>query len=407
MSDLDTALEAAPDEAAWAEICRLVEGIPDAVVAKVADRLRAWPDRLRSMPDRWWAQRQVGEHRPWHALATHRQLCQLGEYFFVSVAACPNDLSLLLAGSGATGNSDLGDVMLFRPATTTKTVDSRGDTGAGLMLASQVTAVDAVFSPDGSQVTVGFADFGGEVEGPAVYGDDGGLRYGVDLDGDGSAADEFDDHDMDFIRVGQSGDGRLIAVGSPGARAVAVAEAATGEVLLNVSGAIGPVALDGTGRLLAYARPAGRVAIQDLPSGELLSTCDTGLNTVNALAFSPDARGLVAAGGDLPTACLITLEEGRVTGTSQVTVADPELALDATSPFAGFVARACWADRGPQVFVADDYLAVLFDGSTGAVRWTSTAGQVTASFTPDGNVLVASGPAGVIEAWFLDSLAVS
>lgn len=88
MTVWDAVLEAGPSDKAWVEICRLAEGLPEAAVAEVAERLRAWPDRLRPMPDRWWAQRQAGDHRPWHALATHRPLCRLGEYFYVNVAAC-------------------------------------------------------------------------------------------------------------------------------------------------------------------------------------------------------------------------------------------------------------------------------------------------------------------------------
>src|SRR5215472_16748391 len=104
MTGWDAIVSAGPDEAGWLETCQAAEGMDDSEVAEVVRRLREWPDGLRHMPDRWWAQRQASDHRPWHRLATHRRLCQLGEYFYVSVAACPDDLSLVLAGSGATAN---------------------------------------------------------------------------------------------------------------------------------------------------------------------------------------------------------------------------------------------------------------------------------------------------------------
>lgn len=103
-------------------------------------------------------------------------------------------------------------------------------------------------------------------------------------------------------------------------------------------------------------------------------------------------------------ACLLTVDHGRLNDLSTVAVADPNLTIDATSPFASFASRASWTGREPQVFAADDDQAVLFNGSTGQVRWTSTAGQVTGSFTPDGRTLIASAGPGVINAWFLDAL---
>ncbi|KAB2348012.1 hypothetical protein [Actinomadura rudentiformis] len=159
MTDCYAVLEAEPGKSVWLEICRLAEGMPDAGVAEVADRLRAWPARSRPMPDRWWAQWQAGDHRPWHALATHRRLCQLGKYFYVSVAACPHDLGLLLAGSGATSNSDQGEVLLLSLTPEIETVTSGRDAASNLVpsLAQQATAVEALFSPDGSQVIVSFS----------------------------------------------------------------------------------------------------------------------------------------------------------------------------------------------------------------------------------------------------------
>ncbi|MCP2343226.1 WD40 repeat domain-containing protein [Actinomadura rupiterrae] len=323
----------------------------------------------------------------------HRTLCRLGEYFNVSAAACPNGLDVVLAGSGATGNNDLGQVLLLRPGL------EASDPERELLvatLATDATAVDAMFSPDGSQVAVGFADLG-EGVGPVVYGVDGALRYALDLDAAGAVSD-----DISFGRVAQSADGRLVACGGTETGSVLVAEASSARTVLRAEGGTGAVALDAVGRLLAYAFPEGKVAVRDVGSGELLSMWETGLSSVNALAFAPDASGLVAAGDDRPTACVMDVEQGRVTGGSLVPVADPALAMDASTPVATYSAKASWTDRGPLVFVADDDLAVLFDAADGGIRWTSTAGLVAGSFTPDGRALITSGMGdGAIEAWFV------
>lgn len=165
MTGLLAILSAGPDEAGWLDICRRAEDLSDGEVAEVARRLQEWPDDVRHMPDRWWAQRQAGDHRPWHKLATHRRLCQLGEYFPVSVAACPDDLSLVLAAAGATSNSDLGYVTLMRPATETGTTDPVDDEAENGLLAAtlveQAEAIDGQFSPDGSQVILGLPTLAG------------------------------------------------------------------------------------------------------------------------------------------------------------------------------------------------------------------------------------------------------
>ncbi|WBB63373.1 hypothetical protein O7599_12970 [Streptomyces sp. WMMC500] len=330
--------------------------------------------------------------------APHRLLCRLDEYFHLSVVACPNDLSVVLAGAGATGNNDLGEVLLLRPDPEAEEPDQIA------VLAKQSTAVDAVFSPDGAQVTVGYADVGGGGDSPGTYGLDGVLRHrfavgGVPEEEDDDRDGDLDFDDLDFDRLARSGDGRWLASGSPVAKAVNVADSVTGRVLLTVPDASGPVALDHTGRRLAYARPDGRVSVREVTPGAALSTWETGLPAVHALAFSPDGGGLVAAGGDRPTACLFTADGER----TDVKVADPALTIDATLPWAALYTRACWTSRGPVVFTADDYLAVLFDATNGHVLGTGSD-QIVASFTPDGRVFIASGPDG-IRAWSFDSLA--
>ncbi|SEF56766.1 hypothetical protein SAMN05444920_10189 [Nonomuraea solani] len=323
--------------------------------------------------------------------APHRLLCRLDEYFHVSVVACPNDLSVVLAGAGATGNNDLGEVLLLRPDPDAEEPDQIA------VLARQATAVDAVFSPDGTRVTIGYADVGGGGDGPGTYGLDGVLRHGFAI-GEELAADGGWDGDIAFDRLAQSGDGRWLAGGSAVVGAVTVADSATGRTLLTMPDATGPVALDHTGGRLAYARPDGRISVRETHSGAALSTWDTGLPAVHALAFSPDGSGLVAAGGDRPTACLFTADGDR----TDVMVADPALTIDATLPWTAISTRACWTGRGPAVFTADDYQAVLFDATDGRVLWTGSD-QTVASFTPDGRVFIASGSDG-ISAWLLAAL---
>ncbi|MFD1544560.1 WD40 repeat domain-containing protein [Nonomuraea guangzhouensis] len=324
--------------------------------------------------------------------APHRLLCRLDEYFHVSVVACPNDLSVVLAGAGATSNNDLGEVLLLRPDPDAEEPNQIA------VLAEQSTAVDAVFSPDGARVTVGYTDIGGGSDGPGTYGLDGVLRHSFAI-GEEFEADGDWEGDIAFDRLAQSGDGQLLAGGSLVVNAVTVADSATGRILLTMPDATGPAALDHTGGRLAYARPDGRVSVREMISGAALSTWDTGLPAVHALAFSPDGAGLVAAGGDRPTACLFTADGDR----TDVMVADPALTIDATLPWTAISTRACWTSRGPAVFTADDYLAVLFDATNGRVLWTGSD-QTVASFTPNGRIFVASSSDG-ISAWFLDALA--
>lgn len=394
MTALDVALEAWPSEAAFGEVCRHVEGLSKVAVAEVAAKLRTWPLRTRPMPDRWWAERQSGGHRPWHVLATYRPLSRADPNFYVSAVACPNSLDVLLAGSGATGNNDLGQLRLFRPVRDRESEDDL----LIATLAEDETAVDAVFSPDGSQVTVGFADLGCGV-GPVVYGVDGRKRHAFNTE-----VERYDDFTCG--RIAQSADGRLIAGSDIQVGTALVAEAATGTVLLRIDDAFGPVALNGNGRLLVYSRGSGRVAVRDVSSGELLSTLDTGMTTLNALAVAPDSSGVLAVGDDRPTACLMSMEQGRLTGASCEWANDPKLRMDSTTPSASHLARASWTFRGgAQAFAADDDSAVLFEAASGRVRWASDAGLTAGSFTADGRVFVASGiEDGVVDAWFLGSL---
>ncbi|SOD67292.1 hypothetical protein SAMN06297387_1303 [Streptomyces zhaozhouensis] len=326
----------------------------------------------------------------------HRLLCRLDDEFHATAVACPDGLGVVLAAAGATGNNDLGEVLLLAPDP-----DPEPEEPTRLVtLTEQSMAVDAVFSPDGARVTVGFADLGGGGDGPVTYGRDGVRRSGFAIDG-GDADAEPPDAEIDFVRLGQSGDGRLLAGGSPVAGTAVVAEAATGRVLLTMDGVSGPVALDHTGRRLAHARPDGAVSVRELGGEAGAVTWDTGLSAVHALAFSPDGTGLLAAGGDRPTACLFTAGGERAT----VQVADPAFGVDASLPWAALASRACWprAGRGrPVVFLADDESAVLFDGMDGTILWTG-AEQTVASFTPRGGTFVATGPEGVT-AWSLEAL---
>jgi hypothetical protein len=87
---------------------------------------------------------------------------------------------------------------------------------------------------------------------------------------------------LEFLRVAQSRDGRLIAGADGTTQAVTVADAATSRVLMTAAGASGPVALDAAGRLVAYADagPAGQVGVCEVASGRVVATGETGLARV-------------------------------------------------------------------------------------------------------------------------------
>ncbi|WP_432838170.1 WD40 repeat domain-containing protein [Dactylosporangium sp. CA-092794] len=413
MIALRAALAAEPGPAAWDEICSAAEGASEPDVAEAALRLRAWPYRLRRMPDRWWAQRQAGEHRPWHRLATHRLLCWNHPEGGVSALACPDDLSVLLLGTGPEGNNWPGSTELVVPKAEIDAADTEempeDDELPAVLATLDVAGMawEALFSPDGSRLVAGFDAVTSPEPGLVVYGRDGQRRHTVPVRAAG--ATDPDEPDLPFLRLAQSRDGRLIAGAGGPAQAVAVAEVATGRVLMTAAGATGPVALDPDGRLVAYADAAGQVCVREVASGRLIATAGAGLARVNALAFAPDSAYVLAAGGadptgERPAARVLSVADGGPAG-PVVVAADPDAVLDSWAPFACWSTRASWTGRRPWVFASDDERAVLMDGSTGEIGWTSVEGLAVGAFTSGGEVFLTADPGGVVAAWFLHTLA--
>jgi hypothetical protein len=111
-----------------------------------------------------------------------------------------------------------------------------------------------------------------------------------------------DDSDLN-LRIGFSGDGRLVAIAGS-ARPATVRDSSTGRVVLSTGRlagyapvtCAGPAALDGTGQRHAYPAAGGTLVVRDVPSGRVVLTVDSGLAVVNAIALAPDGSGIVAAG---------------------------------------------------------------------------------------------------------------
>lgn len=257
-------------------------------------------------------------------------------------------------------------------------------------------ALDVQLSPDGSVAA-------GSVEGRlhAWRTPGGEALWQVDL---GPAQESVDTFDMARMttRIGFSGDGRRVAAGSA-ARGLRVIDAGTGHVLASLEvDTCGPVALDRTGRLLAHGGEAGAIVVRDTASGTLTSH-DTGLSVVNALAFAVDGSGLLAAGGasgDVTAAVLLTLDGDRVAGSRQVRPEGLPPDMSAQSPLAAVATRCVWGEHGPLVFAVDDGGAVLFD-ERGRPLWTEPA-YVAGGFSPAGDVLALVGD--TVTAVFLDAL---
>ncbi|RBM11959.1 hypothetical protein DEH69_22095 [Streptomyces sp. PT12] len=436
MTPLDTLLAARPSEAGWREICRLLEGLDDAALAAVAPRVLRWPAGQRPMPDGWWARWVAGDIRPCHALAGTRRLGRLdsvetgtvpvpveddredadgseGAYFVsgASAVAAPPGLRWLALAAAAEWHHNGGDIVRWH---TTRDAPLVWYLSGGEY---DDEAYDIAVSPDGATVVTA-------VEGawhawsaatgeplwqvrPWLGDEDDDVCFGRD----------------DVVRFAFSGDGERLAVGTGSTDVVAVVEVSTGKVLLRVpegQDAFGPVALDGEGRLLAHAGPAGRVVVREVVTGAVLATAETGLTSVGALAVSPDGRGVFAVGGAVggaperaglataacPAARLLAV---RRSSDDELTLEPGALprpegfaeGLDADAPSAALTTRAIWTGDGPYGFIGADFGSLLFDGQ-GRTLWADPAPAI-AAFTPDGAALVTV--QDDIEAWFLAGLA--
>ncbi|WP_155371429.1 WD40 repeat domain-containing protein [Catellatospora vulcania] len=349
------------------------------------------------MPDGWWDEQRAGQHRSWHRLAAWRELGDLddvqsggtprspGEDDFANfgegavAVACPPDPAWLVLCAAAEWHHSGGDIAVW----------GTGPDVAGRLLLDgrdfHDEALDVQVSPDGS---VAVASVEGRLHAWRTPGGD--ALWQLDL---GPVAESVDTFDMPRMtpRIGFSGDGRLVAAGSV-ARGLRVIDAGTGDIIVELPVATcGPVALDHAGRLLAHGGEAGGIVVRDADTGTVRCHHDTGLSTVNALAFAPDGSGLLVAGGapEAPAAVLLTLDADRVAYTRLVLAEGLPPDISAQSPLAAVATRCVWGEHGPLVLAVDDGGAVLFDAA-GRLLWTGHEGTV-GGFSPAGDVLAVVG----------------
>ncbi|WP_062204206.1 WD40 repeat domain-containing protein [Streptomyces sp. NBRC 109706] len=463
-------LSARPNEAGWWEICRLLERLPGDELLALRPLVLRWPAAQRPMPDDWWARWTAGDIRPYHALAGTRALGRLdhvetgtvprpvaedwadepeeqpsdeefldcpegGEgraaYFYngASAVAAPSGLGWLAMAAAAEWHHNGGDIVRWettRDAPLVWYLDGAGHHDESYDLAISPDDEVVVAAVEGAWV--GWSVRTGERlwrvsphQEPVPDGRPEPVANGwgaptADSDDTGAGMD-------DLVRFGFSADGRRVAVGTGSSDVVAVLVGATGEVLLRIpegEDAFGPVALDGTGKLVAHTGPAGRVVLRAVADGRVLAVADTGLSSIAALALAPAGDGLFVVGGAVggvperaglataarPAARLFMVERPADGGATLVggRLLRPggfTEGLDADSPSAAITARACWTSSGPFAFIGADFGSLLFDGA-GRTLWADPAGAI-GGFTADGRALVVVQED--IDAWFLDGLA--
>ncbi|UED86192.1 WD40 repeat domain-containing protein [Streptomyces profundus] len=455
-------LSARPSEAGWWEICALLERLAPGELRALRPLALRWPAAQRPMPDRWWAQWIAGDIRPHHAFAGTRALGRLdhvetgtvprpvaedwadepgeqrsadelldgpdgGEsraaYFYngASAVAAPSGLGWLAVAAAAEWHHNGGDIVRWettRDAPLVWYLDGARHHDESYEVAVSPDDEVLVAAVEGSWI--GWSARTGErLWRVSPHPDPTADGWGA------SAADPADTSVGmdDLVRFGFSADGRRLAVGTGSSDVVAVLASATGEVLLRVpegEDAFGPVALDGTGELVAHTGHAGRVVLRRVADGRVLAVADTGLSSIAALALAPGGDGLFVVGGAVggvperaglataarPAARLFTVERRAGGG---ATLAGQRLlrpggfteGLDADSPSAAITARACWTPSGPFAFLGADFGSLLFDGA-GRTLWADPAAAI-GGFTADGRALVVVQED--IDVWFLAGLA--
>ncbi|BCJ76300.1 hypothetical protein CS0771_58440 [Catellatospora sp. IY07-71] len=414
---LETILRGEPSPEAWQTAYRLLPEAGPEVLPIALAQLADWPARLRPMPDAWWEEKSRGVHRPWHAAAAWRAL---GDVYDVqngrppapdddeetdfacfsegaTALACPSDTGWLLLCAAAEWHHNGGDIVVWATgprADSVKLLDGSG---------FHDEALDAQLSPD---ETVAVCAVEGRLH--AWSTPDGKPRWQAELAESTDAEGRFD-MAYSAVRIGFSGDGRRVAAGCA-ARGIHVLDTAGGELLgLIAADPCGPVALDHDGTRLAHAGTDGEIVVRETASGSILARHDTGLVTVNALAFAPDGAGLAVAGGARdgvcpdarPSAVVLTLDGHTVAGSRQVTPSEVPAEIAADSPLAAVATRCVWGGHGPLVYAEDDAGAVLFGGD-GRVLWTEP-GMTSGNLSPDGRVLATMGEEAVT-AVFLDAM---
>ncbi|OPF81747.1 hypothetical protein VT50_0208760 [Streptomyces antioxidans] len=413
MSSLDELLNARPTRQVWHEVCLLLAELDEDRLAAVAPQVLSWPAQQRPMPDDWWDQWTTGDVRPHHSLAGVRHLGILrvaedehdeGEetglddaYFYhgATAVAAPSDLSWVALGAAAEWHHNGGDIVRWN------TIEK--DQLTWLLEGADYhdEPHDMQLSPDGRTVVT-------SVEGRlhAWSAETGDELWTLPECSGTDNNDVLDDEDEDYVRIGFSGNGCRVAIGTCVSGRVAVMETETGQVVLSVpveQQAFGPVALDAEGQLLAHTSPEGRVVVREVDSGAVLVTIPTRLSRVNALAMAPDGTAVFTVGGmaddAAPAAQLLKIGPSRAVG-ELIRPTELPVEIDTNLSLAIFGTRAVWTDRGPYAFVTADKGSMLFD-STARTLWASPNHQIV-SFTPDGRAMVTVDE--TIEAWFLTGL---
>ncbi|GAA4639233.1 hypothetical protein GCM10023196_100040 [Actinoallomurus vinaceus] len=467
---LEELLEGPRSRAAWRELCPFLEGLSAEELAAVTPRLRAWPPEVRTMPDAWWASTLAGDIRPYHRLAATRRLGRLhdvecgrapafpeadadsyaeendhdhlnGEasffYSATAVAALPG-LRRVVLGATAEWHHNGGDIVGWStvdgPPLITYldgadyhdnpfAIEVSPDGGVvatsveGRWFAWSAATGERLWTLDSRRPWSGQIAPGSEIEEDDLDEDDADLEED-DLDEDDG---EVEPDGRGSTRFSFSGDGRLLAAGRYTGGPVVVLDVPTGKVLAGgpddaIDGR-GPVALDRSGRLLAYVRDGARVVVRDATSGgAVLAEADTGLADVIDLAMAPDGGQLLAVGpdgDDLPAACRLTFDTTPAGASLEpVTVARPAQGPGGKdlAPLGESWAswRAAWTGRGPLAHLSVQRRGgVLFDGD-GRVLLTEPSIRIV-SFTPDGHALVGvtsleEDNLDPIDVWFLDAL---
>jgi hypothetical protein len=434
MTSLDELLNARPTKEVWQEVCLRLAEMDEENLAAVASRVLSWPAQQRPMPDDWWVQWTAGDLRPYHSLAGVRHLGTLDHVakgraaserevseadeeddeegwasfgYGATAVAAPSGLSWLALGAEAEWHHNGGDIVGWN------TLEEHPLTwflsGADYHDAPYDMQVD----PDGRTVMTSVE---GRVRAWAAQTGDQRwalpVRPGPDDEEDEDDDYETDDYGMDgVVRIGFSGDGRRVAIGTTVPDNVTVVETESGRVVLSVPSeqkAFGPVALDTNGRLLAHAAPEGTVVVRDVDAGVVVATARTGLTHVHALAMAPEGTALFAVGhiaeDATPVAQLLSLDASSdgpcLTPGEPVRPTDLPRGFDPNPWMDERWTRAVWTGNGPYAFVATDNGSILFD-ATACTRWAHPTSQI-ASFTPDGRAMVTVGDS--IDAWFLAGL---
>ncbi|MFD8542987.1 PQQ-binding-like beta-propeller repeat protein [Streptomyces sp. NPDC059649] len=463
MSSLDELLKAHPTKQIWHEVCLFLAELDEEGLDAVAPRVLAWPAQQRPMPDDWWARWTAGDVRPYHSLAGVRHLGHLdvadgesvvGEeteeaeesgldeaYFYhgATAVAAPSDLSWVALGAAAEWHHNGGDIARWDTVEKDRLTwflngadyhdephDMQVSPDGRMVVTSVEGRLHAWTAETGEEmwtfpVSSGSSaphdeddlDDGGEKEDEADFADEDDFDDEDDLDDDDE--DDFEGEGEgegslgmdDPVRIGFSGDGCRVAIGTCVSGRVAVMEADTGRVLLTVPAeqqAFGPVALDVNGRLLVHTSQEGRVVVREVDSGAVVVTAPTRLSHVHALALAPDSTAVFALGrvadDAAPTAQLLSLDPAGTVG-ELIRPTEFPVEIGTHSVLAGAGTRAVWTDRGPYAFVSTGNGSVLFD-STARTLWADPNRQIV-SFTPDGQAMVTVDE--TIEAWFLAGLA--